>query len=293
MKTQIHRRIENSCLYGIRKNLLKLVAVAGAASLLLGCTPASRQTLTPASTGTPRLPVAATASIEDAESLGQQLLEAVRGGDVADAEALIGAGANVDAIDDHGQTCLMQAAVRGNTEIARMLVEAGADLEMKDDQGSTALILAATNGHTEILQLLIEVGADITARNCYYLTGAVNRNHEETSLIAASIYGNAESVRLLIDAGADLDWVDEGGRSAAAHAAFSGRAENLGVLIEAGADLNLVDFRGYTALDWANRQGHIDAAEMLQAAGALTAEEIEASGQQVIQPTIRPVDCTQ
>jgi ankyrin repeat protein len=265
----------------------KALTIIAASLLVASC---ATQQANPPDESTAPLPTA-TLSIEDVEALGQQLIEAVMDDDAAAAETLLDAGADVNATDSTGRTSLTLAAVRGNVEIAQMLLEAGADLESKTDDGYTALEFAVINGHVEIVQLLIEAGVDLTAKNCYY--GAVNRWHEETWLITAAIQGNAEIVQHLVDVGMDIDWVDEVGRSAAAHAAFSGHSECLDVLIEAGADLDQVDFRGMTALDWAIRQDHKDAVEMLQAAGARTKEDIEASGQQVIVPTIRPVDCTE
>lgn len=48
-------------------------------------------------------------------------------------------GADVDALDEHGQTALMIAAQHGEFECVRLLLEAGADRALKDKRGKTAL----------------------------------------------------------------------------------------------------------------------------------------------------------
>ena len=47
-------------------------------------------------------------------------------------------GANINAQDDEGCTCLMRAAYAGNSDLYDMLVRAGADENIKDNKGKTA-----------------------------------------------------------------------------------------------------------------------------------------------------------
>ncbi len=49
----------------------------------------------------------------------------------------------------------MAAAKRGQTDIVQALLEAGADINAKDKYGkTTALMFAAANGHTDVVELL-------------------------------------------------------------------------------------------------------------------------------------------
>ena len=111
---------------------------------------------------------------------------------------LVGAGADLEARDEHGATPLIIAAFSDNLEGARILLEHGADpnarregpgpsgnalfwaqnremidlllshgaeLELRDSEGLTALLWHAALGNTEVVRELIAVGADVTARD--------------------------------------------------------------------------------------------------------------------------------
>ena len=85
------------------------------------------------------------------------LLEAVWSRHVDAMRALLNAGADVNATDNNGRTPLMRAAARGRDVMVRELLVAGADINRRDNFGSTALDLARTLGRTEVVKLLEEV----------------------------------------------------------------------------------------------------------------------------------------
>lgn len=88
--------------------------------------------------------------------LGEDLLAAVRKGDIAAVRALLDKGANVNAKSPYGATPLFFAADRGHTEIAKVLIERGADVSIKDTfYGASALTWAAMKERTEIIKLLL------------------------------------------------------------------------------------------------------------------------------------------
>ena len=61
---------------------------------------------------------------------------------------------DVNGIDDHGNTPLIQAARFGHDEVVTALLIARADVNMKNDEGKTALMLAAEGGHDESVRAL-------------------------------------------------------------------------------------------------------------------------------------------
>jgi ankyrin repeat protein len=90
--------------------------------------------------------------------------DAIKSGDLARLEALLGEGADIDARDEHGQTGLMNAARDGQTPVVRWLVEHGADLDHTAKFHLSALMLAVINGRDAIVGILADAGADRTIR---------------------------------------------------------------------------------------------------------------------------------
>ena len=89
---------------------------------------------------------------------------AVKSGDLSALEALLDAGADVNARDEHGQSALMNAARDGHTAMVRLLVARGADLNHTAKFNLSALMLAVINGRDAIVGVLADAGADQTIR---------------------------------------------------------------------------------------------------------------------------------
>lgn len=99
-----------------------------------------------------------------------QLFEAVNAGDAARVRALLAAGADVNALDEAGWSPLARAvynqeAKHGFLDVVQALVDAGANLEAAIGYGVRPLMLAAGYGETGIVDLLIRSGADVLAKN--------------------------------------------------------------------------------------------------------------------------------
>ena len=75
-------------------------------------------------------------------------------------EALLGAGAAIDARNGVGETPLLVAARAGNNEVVRLLVERHADVNAADNLQHTALYYAGERGFNEIVEKLLENGAE-------------------------------------------------------------------------------------------------------------------------------------
>jgi uncharacterized protein len=88
------------------------------------------------------------------------LLRAARAGNADTVRALL-ASPNVDVngIDEHGNTPLIEAARFGHDEVVTALLIAKAEMKQMNDEGKTAMMLAAEGGHDETVKVLTEAGA--------------------------------------------------------------------------------------------------------------------------------------
>jgi ankyrin repeat protein len=81
-------------------------------------------------------------------------------GQVSTCKVLIAGGANLEAVDDCGQTPLWWAIRTGEYEVVRFLLARGADPNMKDQEGRTALQHAEKHGQKKIAALLRKHSTD-------------------------------------------------------------------------------------------------------------------------------------
>lgn len=138
-----------------------------------------------------------------------RLIDAVKTGELAAAQRLLGEGADLNARDEQGATPLMLAASAGDLEMVRVLLAAGAAVNARTESGWTALSKAAYSAETkrgfaDVAQALIAAGADVEAPIGYGVR----------PLMLAAGYGETAVVEVLLNAGADVLARNDGGYTA-------------------------------------------------------------------------------
>src|SRR5215831_480570 len=206
------------------------------------------------------------------------LLEAAESGDRATAMRLLGQGANPNAQSADGATAVMYASANADLDLVRALIKAGANVKLKNQFGTSALTEAAIIGSEKVIEALLKAGADPNTRN----------PEGETPLMAAARSGKVEAAKRLLDAGADVNPHESwGGQSAIMWAAAQSQPEMIKLLASRGADVNArgvihqwerkviteprpkdMNKGGFTPLLYAAREGCVECAKNLIAAGA-------------------------
>ena len=87
--------------------------------------------------------------------------QAAETGDAARLAELLETGADIDALDRHGQTALMLAARNGHGDAVRVLLDAGAEIDHTAKYQLSALMLAVINDRLDVVEQLVEAGADL------------------------------------------------------------------------------------------------------------------------------------
>lgn len=102
--------------------------------------------------------------------LDKQLIQAATKNNPARINALIAAGASIEAKDTAGWAPLFLAAWSGSADSARALIAAGAKIDSRDDDGWTPLHLASSLGHADCAGALIAAGSDVEAKDNHGFT---------------------------------------------------------------------------------------------------------------------------
>ena len=209
---------------------------------------------------------------------GVGLLEAAERDDRAAALRLLARGASPNAPGPDGTTALMWAASNDDLELVRALIKAGANVALKNQFGTSALTEAAIIGSPSVIDALLRAGADANTKN----------PEGETPLMDVARSGNVAAARRLLEAGADVNAKEGwGGQSALMWAAARSQADMVKFLASSGADLNArgivrqwerkviteprpkdMNKGGFTPLLYAAREGCVECARHLIAAGA-------------------------
>ena len=74
-------------------------------------------------------------------------------------------GMDINAANEHGETCLMMACEKGSVEIVRILLDEGADPNIADKNGMTPLMICCRRGQDRIIPLLLRKGVQVDQKN--------------------------------------------------------------------------------------------------------------------------------
>jgi uncharacterized protein len=150
------------------------------------------------------------------------LVVAARAGFEPTVDALLRAGAKVDARNGFGDTAIMVASLGGHLVLVKKLYARGAQI---NPAGWTPLAYAATNGKTDVVRYLIEIGAN---------PNAVSANGT-SALMMAVRGGHVETVDLLLAKGADVNQRNQNDATALAWATRGGFGTIEQALVKRGA----------------------------------------------------------
>jgi ankyrin repeat protein len=225
------------------------------------------------------------ADVNAAQADGATALHwAVYKDDPETAALLLRSGANAGAKNRAGATPLYLAGVNGSAAMIEMLIKAGADANERGPNGETVLMLAAHNGNPAAIKVLLDHGADVNAKEPLRQT---------TALMWAIEQEHPPAVKMLVEHGADIKAQSKvesnarrarisetptaaagraaGGQPAAAPAAAAAATPPAGD--DQGDDdvpaaRQAASTGGLTPLVFAARQGDLESAKVLLAAGA-------------------------
>jgi uncharacterized protein len=227
----------------------------------------------------------------DAEQRSTLLhVAAASGRDTAVLGYLLQHGADIDAVDNSGETALHAAARTGSDAAVELLLQRGADTAVANAAGATALW--CVGAQLTKMWLFIEHGASPSAadsQGCSLLMWALMHESldDAARLIesgasvttadsrgftalhhAAHCFDSAAAVALLVQHGAAVEVCDCEARTPLMIAACSGSSNCCAALIAAGANVLHSDARGFTALHVAAMTGGAELVQVLLAAGA-------------------------
>lgn len=206
------------------------------------------------------------ANAVDGSKLCPALHIACENEDLEFVKLLVEAGADVNALDEEGQSCLQLAI--NHDQICQFLIERGANFEQKLNWGYTVFLFAVEYGLLDTVDVLINAGADITVCN----------DSQQSALMIASQHGH----RYLTKQFLELDTIDVNaqcidGRTALHYAAMRSRLHMVDILLSNPQlpALRLKDSRGVTPLIAAARQEDLEVVKRILAAGDSTLLEDE------------------
>jgi ankyrin repeat protein len=209
------------------------------------------------------------------------LIWAATRNDLAMADLLLRAGANVKAANEFGATALYAAAAHAEPAMTARLLTAGADPNTPLMSGETPLMEAARRGNLVTVRALLANKANPNARES---------NGGQTALMWAVSQRQSAAVQALLEGGADVHAGSKTGFTSLMFAAQQGDAATARILLRAGAKPNDAQPKtALTSLMIASAMAHADVVDVLLDNGAKP-DLVDASGYSSLHRVVRDSD---
>jgi len=164
--------------------------------------------------------------------------------------ALLKAGADVNATDKDWSNAFFFASQVGDLAILRAVGEKIADPNFSGDKGYTPLHHAVTNGKVDQVEYLLKIGANPNARD----------HQGRSSLMLAVVLEKIDVAKVLLKNGANPNDKDDMERSPLHYAVNNSKPEQMyemeDALLRSGAQVNALDMFGRTPLHYAFQPIH-------------------------------------
>ncbi|KAI8438948.1 hypothetical protein MSG28_011263 [Choristoneura fumiferana] len=154
--------------------------------------------------------------------------------------ALLDAGADVDDVNEAGDTALHKASFIGNEELVILLLKYKADVNVMNGEGRTACDVCKTRD----VQRLLEAAQ------------RSERHERERKLLNNAKAGNVQEIQELLSSPnpPNINCVDAQGNTSLHCAAYRGHARLAVLLLQNGVDTTLKNYSGQLAIDMAKDQ---------------------------------------
>ena len=172
---------------------------------------------------------------------------AVLRGDLANTQAQVNAGTDINAPDEVGNTPLHLALGLGETVIAEWLISQGSNLQVKANDGRSVVHAAAAGGQVELLKKLVAEELKLKTKTAL----------GQGPLHLACAAGQTETIEWLLGQGQTATAPDANGNTPLHTAVIHGRAGLVKPLIDAGADLKQLNTLGQAAIHLACATGQV------------------------------------
>jgi ankyrin repeat protein len=173
-------------------------------------------------------------------------MQAAAQGDLEAVQWLVKHGANVEQVDENGQSVLQVATYGNHSGVVKYLVNNGADVNKNSSWNGdfVPLSIACYGGYKDLVKYLVNNGADVnkaSPSSWRFFDGI-------TPLICACLQGYTDIVEFLIRNEADVNTPMNDGETPLFVAAKKGDIDIVKLLVESGADVD----QKVTSLTWFN-----------------------------------------